>query len=311
MDGRHTSTISPPRPDHPRRRRQPHRRAGETSVRHPSIVRESHPGAWLQFGRLHRYTWHRADLPIADLPPALAGLRILHLTDLHLQPDRWHPALDHFIDRVRADVPDLILLTGDLIDDKHDPRPAMPLAERLLSQLRARLGIYAILGNHDGDLVGPRLPGLGVQVIPHQRVEIAVPGTNGSPGRLELIGLPGVHRDDLGAHALDALGPRRPGVPRVVLSHYPDNLPIVDAPLQPDVFLAGHTHGGQICLPGGVPILTHDSLPRRLCRGVHRWSDRTWLVVSRGMGFTHYPLRLFCPAEVMDLRLTPATPQVA
>jgi hypothetical protein len=75
------------------------------------------------------------------------------------------------------------------------------------------------------------------------------------------------------------------------------------ASLTPDLFLAGHTHGGQICLPGRIPIIRHDSLARRFWLGIHRVHG-TWLVVNRGIGFsTALQLRLFCPAEVVEIRL--------
>ena len=99
---------------------------------------------------------------------------------------------------------------------------------------------------------------------------------------------------------------RRENTLRIVLSHFPDHLPRVQYALQPDLFLAGHTHGGQVCLPGGWPILRHDTMPRRLCSGIH-WVERTWLVANRGFGFSGMQLRLFCPAEVLDLRLTRMT----
>jgi hypothetical protein len=120
--------------------------------------------------------------------------------------------------------------------------------------------------------------------------------------QLELIGLPGVDRRDVTQQVLNSFPRREHGVPRIVLSHFPDTLRRAVA-LRPDVFLAGHTHGGQICLPGRWPILRHDSLPRRLCTGVHRAAS-TWLVVSRGLGFTNIPLRVFCPTEVVELVLT-------
>ena len=59
-------------------------------------------------------------------------------------------------------------------------------------------------------------------------------------------------------------------------------------------------------LPGGYPVIRHDSTPRRLCTGIH-WVERTWMVVNRGFGFSGMPVRLFCPAEVLDLRLTRMT----
>jgi predicted MPP superfamily phosphohydrolase len=71
------------------------------------------------------------------------------------------------------------------------------------------------------------------------------------------------------------------------------------------VYLAGHTHGGQICGPGGLALTWNDSMARRYCKGVHRYRD-TWLVVSRGMGFSQLPLRLFCPPEAIEIRLRSA-----
>jgi hypothetical protein len=72
--------------------------------------------------------------------------------------------------------------------------------------------------------------------------------------------------------------------------------------LEPDIYLSGHTHGGQICLPNGVPLLSHDSMPSRFKKGIHR-IEHTWFVVSNGFGFTGLPFRVFCPAEVCELTL--------
>ena len=91
-------------------------------------------------------------------------------------------------------------------------------------------------------------------------------------------------------------------LPRIVLAHYPD-LITSSAAMRPDLYLAGHTHGGQICLPGGRAILTHDHLPRHLCKGAHELGDGTCLVVNRGLGFATIPLRMFCPAEVIEIVL--------
>jgi hypothetical protein len=121
---------------------------------------------------------------------------------------------------------------------------------------------------------------------------------------IELIGLPGVDRRDLDRGFVDAVPPRGatpPGTLRIVLSHFPDHLRRTEV-LRPDLFLAGHTHGGQVCLPGMVPIIKHDSLPRPLTTGVHRVGP-TWLVVTRGLGTTTLPLRVFCPPEVMEIVL--------
>ena len=78
--------------------------------------------------------------------------------------------------------------------------------------------------------------------------------------------------------------------------------------LQPDLYLAGHTHGGQICLPNERAILTHDSLPRTMCKGAHEING-TCLVVGRGFGFTTIPVRAFAPAEVVEVRLYRCLPK--
>jgi predicted MPP superfamily phosphohydrolase len=245
------------------------------------------------------YEWNVVELAIPALPAALHGARLLHLTDLHLRR-RWPRQLDDVIARTQADPPELILFTGDFVEDKRDHRPALPLVKRFIDGLRSRFGCYAILGNHDGDLLAPRLHAMGVRVIVHQRVDALV---NGAP--IELIGLPGPERVDLDERFIAAQPPKRAGVPRVVLCHYPDLIRAA-RPLAADLYLAGHTHGGQICLPNETAILTHDSLPRALCKGAHE-VDGTCLIVARGMGFTTIPVRGFCPGEVVEVRLTSET----
>ena len=120
-------------------------------------------------------------------------------------------------------------------------------------------------------------------------------------GKIELIGLPGKRRNELSSRFINALPEAQPGIPRIVLSHFPDHLKRTEG-LQADLFLAGHTHGGQICLPRGATLMWHDSLPRRFARGAHR-VGKTWLVVSRGLGWTGFPVRTWCPPEVVEIRL--------
>ena len=85
------------------------------------------------------------------------------------------------------------------------------------------------------------------------------------------------------------------------MSHYPEHIRRTRH-LEPDLFLAGHTHGGQVCLPGGHPDHHPQQAPPPLLRGVHR-VDGTWLVVNHGLGFSGLPLRVLCPAEVVELTL--------
>ncbi|MGF1633207.1 MAG: metallophosphoesterase [Phycisphaerae bacterium] len=250
---------------------------------------------WLQFVKIKAFWPVRHRLSLPGLPAAFEGLRLLHLSDLHFHR-RWFPAHDALLADLARDPPDLICITGDFVEDKYDHRPALPLLRRFCTGLSSRLGTFAILGNHDGDLLRTRLHGCGLHLLESENAIIRP--ENAQNAELELLGLPGVDRADVDPAALPAKHPARP---RIVLAHFPD---LVHLPgLAADVYLAGHTHGGQLCLPSGRPLLTHDSLPKTMCRGVHR-IDQTWLVVSRGMGFSKWPVRTFCPAEVIELTLT-------
>jgi predicted MPP superfamily phosphohydrolase len=253
---------------------------------------------WLQLGSISHYDWTCAALPIANLAPKLEGLRIVQLSDLHVRPT-WFPAYDQVIARLASDPPDLVVVTGDFVEARADHRPARPVLERFLSQVTSRLGVFGILGNHDGDLLASRLGAMRLTLINGRTARL-----ESDAAAVELIGLPGVHRRDLSPQFISGIAPKRPADLRIVLSHYPDAIRKLSA-LQPDIVMAGHTHGGQVCLPGGFAPLTHDSLPRRLCSGIHRY-EGSWLVISRGMGFATWRIRTFCPAEVIDLTLTRA-----
>ncbi len=252
------------------------------------------PGGWLQLGLPRTIEWVRAELPIPGLRPELGGLRIIHLSDLHLR-DRWASGYDELIERIGARPPDLICFTGDFVEDKRDHRPALPVLKRLVSALPSRLGIYAILGNHDGDLLGPRLAEMNIHHIGGQRACL---------GAIELLGFPGVDRADLDEVFLMNLPPRPPGGVRIALCHYPDLFDRI-ARCQPDLYLCGHSHGGQVCLPGGQPLLTHDASPRHYSRGIHRRGS-TWHIANRGVGAGTPAVRLFCPAEAIEITLQPA-----
>src|SRR3954454_7688963 len=166
-------------------------------------------GPWLQVVWLAGFEWNCVELEIAGLPDALVGLRIWHLTDTHLRR-RWREALDEVIGRAKVHPPDLMLFTGDFVDDKRDHRPALPLVERMVRGLRGKFGTFAVIGNHDGDLLGPRLTNWGVRLLMHRRVEVNVNGA-----AVELMGLPGVDRLDLNERFIADAPAKKAGVPRI------------------------------------------------------------------------------------------------
>jgi predicted MPP superfamily phosphohydrolase len=248
---------------------------------------------WFMFRGPIGFEWNRHRAPVPGLPADLDGFRFAHLSDLHLR-GYWSRAYDDLIAGLESAPTDLLLITGDFINDKHDHRAGLATLKRLLPRLKSRLGTYGILGNHDVDLMASYLTELGVHLLDGRRALLE----SGAGAKVELIGLPGVARRDLDAHFIASQPPKPPDTLRIVLSHYPDHFKRV-RPLKPDFFLAGHTHGGQICLPGGWPLITHDRMPRRHAKGLHRFDD-TWYHVSRGLGFAGIPVRIHCPAEVTE-----------
>jgi len=189
---------------------------------------------------------------LAHLPPGLDGLRIVHLSDIHIGDFMPRAALRRAVDLINAVQPDLAVLTGDLISHEHDPLEDC-IAE--LSRLRAPLGVWGCHGNHER-WAGPetRAQALfaryGMHVLRQQCVELSWHG-----GRFNLIGVddqrerarPGEPSSML--RGLTRLV--RPDIPHILLSHNPDTFPRAAA-LGIELSLAGHTHGGQIRLTLGI-----------------------------------------------------------
>lgn len=235
------------------------------------------------------------------LPRAIAGLegfRIGHLSDLHFtgqfRLEHYHFVLDRFLELE----PDLIVITGDIIDYDR----CLPWIESLLGRLRAPHGCYFVLGNHDRRLTNvdallSSLTSLGHHDLGHvsREIEISV-GT-----KIELIGneLPWFER-----HAVPPRFASTAGHPnntlRLALSHSPDQFEWA-RDRRADLLLAGHTHGGQIRFPGIGPIVAPSWNGSRHASGVF-YSSPTLMHVSRGVAGTH-PLRWWCCPEVSLLTL--------
>lgn len=258
------------------------------------------PAGPIQVGLLADFEVHEIDLPLASVTPDLAGKRLLHLSDTHFR-GAWCEGYDRAIARANELEVDLICFTGDWLEDKFDYREGVETAMRFARGLKSRFGLYSCLGNHDGDLVAPHLVEAGVHLLVGESRRIV-----GAEGSLEIIGLPGVDRDDLSTDLLASFGQPPAGTTRIILTHYPDHVKLL-APIEPALVLAGHTHGGQWCLPGGRPLFTHDSLHWSKSYGLSH-TEKAWLHVSRGLGCSKWNLRLFCPPEMTVIRLL-ALPQ--
>lgn len=235
------------------------------------------------------------ELVVERLPEAFSGIRILHLSDLHIT--RWTKELQHWREQIEPLTPDIAVITGDLGHRSWKWKKTLPNVQRLFSAIHAPLGTYFILGNHDSLDLGPALAASGAVMLTNESVIIERAGQ-----RFAIIGVAQHRRSDTdipaalqSVHATDF---------KLMLLHYPDLIHSAAA-AGVDVCLAGHTHGGQICLPDGSPIIGHDVLPPNMCTGLSRVAD-TWLIVNRGIGKAGLRLRLFCPPQVMMLTLRAA-----
>ena len=237
----------------------------------------------------------RVEIPLRRLSKHHDGMTLVQLTDLHIGPTIGREALEDLVRRANALKPDIIAITGDLVDGGvGELRSAIaPIAD-----LRARLGVYFVTGNHEY-FSGARawveeIARLGVRVLRNERVQIDDAGA--------ILDLAGV--DDRSAsryphegHGEDlarALSGRDKSRALVLLAHQPRTV-LDSAVYEVDLQISGHTHGGQIW-PFGALV----RLQQKFLAGLGRHRD-TLIYVSRGTGYWGPPMRLGAPAEISQL----------
>ncbi len=235
----------------------------------------------------------RIELEFENLPPEFDGFRILQLSDLHVDflPEPMETALD----LVSGEKVDLCVLTGDY--RKHISGPfehILPTLERLVARLSARDGVYAILGNHDCADMAEAFERLGIDVLVNETRSIHRGGS-----RIHVTGTDDVHYyyTDAARSAIETA----PEGFNVALIHSAE-LADVAAASGFDLYLAGHTHGGQVCLPGGIPIITHLSCHRRYAAGLWRHGSM-YGYTSSGVGVSGLPVRFNTRPEVVVITL--------
>lgn len=265
-------------------------------------------------------TEHRLQVP--DLPPGIEGLRILHISDTHFPADG--DSVGRFVERIWPLEYDLVCCTGDYVETS----AGWDSAGDALTQLKAPFGVYATLGAHDycqpvrtfeewvsfnidrtlgspRRFVNPkrfvdRLESAGIVVLRNEWRSLEIGG--------ELMRLGGAGDDSAKMARLDSAVPP-PGGFSMLLTHAPDaalRLPNRSAG-GPSVVLSGHTHGGQIRVPGwGAPLRHSRLVSRSQPDGVFDL-DGTQVVVSRGYGTAHVPLRFACRPEIGLITLTRST----
>lgn len=238
-------------------------------------------------------------VPLPNLPAAFAGLRIAHLTDLHYGGRMPLRRIKRIVERTNELGCDVIVATGDYVNGSESVRKIDEVWSAL-AKLRAPLGVHAVLGNHDHWADGGRsrqqLAETGQNL--HNTTAALVRGKR----RIHLVGA-----GDLWTDPTD-LDPLLDALPesdcRIVLAHNPDSAD-ADFRGRVDLFVCGHTHGGQVRIPFvGAPVLPVGN--REYSSGLKASPRGTPVFISRGIGWAILPVRLNCPPEIAVLELTPA-----
>ena len=252
---------------------------------------------WIEPSRL---VVNRQELRIPNWPAALSGLRVALLSDLHVGSPFWDvPRLRELVTRVNDERPDLILLGGDYLINgvPFGTHVAIEPIAQELSQLRAPLGVIAVLGNHDwwNDAAHVRaaFEARGITVLDDEARRIDARGSS-----FCVLGLRDEYERKLSARR--ELDLALPGLPLIVLVHEPDIFAELDD--RPSLVLAGHTHGGQVDLPLLGRRVVPSQFGQRFAAG-HIVENGRHLFVTTGVGTSILPVRFRVPPEIALLTL--------
>lgn len=259
---------------------------GVTAVGGPYYARYVEPG-WL--------TVESVEVPIAGLPPALEGFKIVQMSDFHLHPFTELELVQKAVARANELGADVIVLTGDYVlaaaDSIFELAPA-------LAGLNARQGVFAVLGNHDhwteAAVVRQGLKESGLTLLDNSHVALSAGGQ-----QLYLAGV-----DDCWSGSPDlqmALDGVAAGAPVVLLAHEPDFADTFGRDGRVALQLSGHSHGGQVRLPG-IGALVLPAYGQKYDAGLNRAGDM-WVYTTRGIGVIGPPVRFNCPPEITEIRL--------
>ena len=244
------------------------------------------------------------------LPVGLPPIRIMHITDLHIE--RWTKREDDVLRIVEEMSPDLIVISGDYVNLSYNrDLETHQLVFELLSQLSAPHGVYATLGSPPVDLretVVPIFDRLDIPLLRHEWQHIDF----GDGRELILLGMDCTHHIPTDEARLARLLSQAPNhIPQLLLFHSPELMPQAAAQ-GIDLYLCGHTHGGQVRVPFIGPLLTSSQLGRQYVMGHYR-RGRTHLYVSRGIGLEGLSaprVRFMAPPEMTLVMLMPGgTPE--
>jgi predicted MPP superfamily phosphohydrolase len=246
---------------------------------------------------------NEVDLEFTNLPADFDGYRILQISDPHL--DALADLGPTIADLIKHEDVDLCTLTGDYRYKVHGSFDKVRDSfATIFASIKAKDGVYAILGNHDSVQMVPMFEDLGAHVLANQTLSLSR-----GQSTLHVTGIDDAYyyfTDD----ATTALT-RAPEGFRIALVHSPALVHQAQA-AKIDFYLTGHTHGGQVCLPGGYPIVTHSLAAKRFASGHWTLGDMKGYT-SRGAGVSGIPVRFNCRGEVtiFTLRATGQESQLA
>lgn len=241
------------------------------------------------------------------LSPGSKPIRILHITDLHVE--RLTAREEHVVELTKNAKPDIILITGDYVNLSYNRDPETHRQVwQMLRRFKAPFGVYGTLGSPTVDLremVAPLFDDSPVHLMRQEWEQVDM----GDGRRLTLLGLDCTHHIPTDAARLAQLvESAADNAPQVLLYHSPELMPqAVEHKI--DLYLCGHTHGGQVRLPFIGPLLTSSQLGRRFVMGLYRYG-RTHLYVSRGVGLEGLSaprVRFLCPPEITLVTIRPAS----
>ncbi len=223
----------------------------------------------------------------SELPPAFDGFAILHLSDLHV--DTNAEAMGRLTDLLQGLRYDIAVMTGDFRGRTFGPyEETLDGLSRIRDALRGE--VFAVLGNHDTIRMVPGMEAMGIRLLLNEAVALERCGQ-----RVHLVGV-----DDAHYFRADNIEKAASHIPQdefsVFLSHTPE-IYRQAAHADFNVMLSGHTHGGQICLPGSFPITLDSVLPRSMGAGAWKYRNMQGYT-SAGAGTSIVPVRLNCPPEI-------------
>jgi predicted MPP superfamily phosphohydrolase len=256
-------------------------------------------GFWIEPRSL---TVTRLEIASPGWPKGAPALRIALLSDLHAAGPHDLPArCAQLVARANEAAPDLILLLGDFVDQRplKTAFVAPEVIAPVLGRLRAPLGVYAVLGNHDWRLGGRR--------VARALADAGIETLDNEARRLRGVGagcwLLGVGDASVGGDRLAAtLAQVDDHAPALVMTHSPDLFP--EVPERVALSVAGHTHGGQVRLPWVGALHVPSRYGRRYAYG-HMVEAGRHLFVTRGLGQSVLPVRFLCPPEIVLITLRP------